>query len=237
MMRAYMFDALVVSDYLKQRALSGLIVVAFIVMGTEGLAVVPAVFISLYGIMGPMSAFAYDENNAWETTRLTLPVSRGQVVTARYLMAVTFTVSAFVFAMAIIGVLWVAGQVLPLPAGIAAMLELDGDGLVSIGLSACVTAFMAAVVTSVTLPLAFKMGNTKATQYAPFIICALMFVGAIAFANVVGSGALAAMQGVFDWLSQPVNLALTASGVLVLAAVLMAVSAGIARRFYATRDM
>ncbi len=237
MMRAYMFDLLVLSDYLKQRILSSLIVVGFIVMGTQGLAVVPAVFISLYGIMGPMSAFAYDENNAWETTRLALPVSRGAVVTARYLMAVTFTVGAFILAMAIIGVLWVAGQVLALPAGIAAMLELDGDGLVSIGLSACFTAFMAAIVTSVTLPLAFKMGNTKATQYAPFVICALMFAGAIVFANVVGSGVLTDMQGVFEWMAQPVNLMLTAGGALVVAAALMVVSAGVARRIYANRDL
>lgn len=237
MMRAYMFDLLVLSDYLKQRILSSLIVVGFIVMGTQGLAVVPAVFISLYGIMGPMSAFAYDENNAWETTRLALPVSRGAVVTARYLMAVTFTVGAFFLAMAIVGVLWVAGQVLPLPAGVAAMLELDGDGLVSIGLSACVAAFMAAIVTSVTLPLAFKMGNTKATQYAPFIICALMFVGAIVFAKVAGSGALGDMQGAFEWMAQPVNLMLTVGGALVVAAALMAVSAGVARRIYANRDL
>lgn len=110
MMRAYMFDLLVLSDYLKQRILSSLIVVGFIVMGTQGLAAVTAVFISLYGIMGPMSAFAYDENNAWETTRLALPVSRGEVVTARYLMAVTFTVGAFILAMAIVGVLWVRGR-------------------------------------------------------------------------------------------------------------------------------
>lgn len=237
MMRAYMFDLLVLSDYLKQRILSSLIVVGFVVMGTQGLAVVTAVFISLYGIMGPMSAFAYDENNAWETTRLALPVSRGEVVTARYLMAVTFTVGAFILAMAIVGVLWVAGQVLPLPADIAAVFELDGDDLLSIVFSAGATACMAAIVTSVTLPLAFKMGNTKATQYAPFVICALMFAGAIVFANVAGSGVLADMQGVFEWMTQPVNLMLTAGGALVVAAALMAVSAGVARRIYANRDL
>lgn len=45
------------------------------------------------------------------------------------------------------------------------------------------------------------------------------------------------MQGVFEWMTQPVNLMLTAGGALVVAAALMAVSAGVARRIYANRDL
>ena len=131
----------------------------------------------MFMLMVPMSAFAYDENCRWDRFGLTMPVTRFQMVLAKYLL--TGLIGAAVFVMSAAVSVFMTGK--------------PGESLGTSLALFCVGTVMASIV----MPLIFKFGVEKGriltilaillpvgivlilTQYAPDIAWAVGLYGGI----------------------------------------------------------
>ena len=83
MKRAYLMEMTIFRDYIKQLMGVGFFVSIFVSAGMGSIVAAPAILTMMFFMMGCMSASAYDEQSNWGAFRLTMPVSRRDVVLGR----------------------------------------------------------------------------------------------------------------------------------------------------------
>ena len=222
---------LVISDLVTMRSallqLAGIcaIVGAFISIATQSFVAASAATAIMIPLMFLFTTSAYDETRDWELFRLTLPVTRRQVVLGRYASILLVALLAVVLA-SVLGVLLAlaAGAVaalapVPLPEGLV-----PHEGFVA--------EFVAGAVT---LPLIMRFGMTKGARLVPVVIVLLMSLGILLAGD---DGPLAGMlTGLEAWLFQGANLALVCVAGVVATLAVYAVSAQVAVGLYERREL
>ncbi len=117
--------------------------------------------IMMFAVMLPVSLFSYDDYSKWDAYCLSLPVSRRQVVTARYLLAL--------LALAVCGLL--SAAVMVEQQRFQPDVESEG-GWYALGMIASVAVLYLAVA----LPLCYKLGVEKG-RFLLMALIAVPFVG------------------------------------------------------------
>lgn len=170
MMRMVKMELVVFGQYLKQLSFSILFMAVCFAAGTGSTSALPGI-IFMMGIFSlSNSASNYDERNDWAAFRLAMPVSRKEVVLGRYVFVLAGALSVSLLVGAAALVLSMLGQASMLPAVIARAVRLDADAL-QVGLfTLAFCSAMGFVIASVSMPVFFKFGQTKATQWLPFIM-------------------------------------------------------------------
>lgn len=236
MMRMVKMELVVFGQYLKQLFFSILFMAVCFAAGTGNTSALPGI-IFMMGIFSlSCSASNYDEHNGWAAFRLTMPVSRREVVLGRYLFVLAGALSESLLVAAAALVLSMLGQASMLPEVVARVVRLDADAM-QVGLFTL--AFCSAVgfvIASVSMPVFFKFGQTKATQWLPFI---MMFLGVAPFMIVgfMGGEAMMAAQRALAFAETPEGLAAFAAGACAFGLVCYAVSCVISLRIYSARDL
>ncbi|MFR3275119.1 MAG: ABC-2 transporter permease [Collinsella phocaeensis] len=236
MMRMVKMELVVFGQYLKQLFFSILFMAVCFAAGTGSTSALPGI-IFMMGIFSlSNSASNYDEHNGWAAFRLTMPVSRREVVLGRYLFVLAGALSESLLVAAAALVLSMLGQASMLPEVVARVVRLDADAM-QVGLFTL--AFCSAVgfvIASVSMPVFFKFGQTKATQWLPFI---MMFLGVAPFMIVgfMGGEAMMAAQRALAFAETPEGLAAFAAGACAFGLVCYAVSCVISLRIYSARDL
>ncbi len=236
MMRMVKMELVVFGQYLKQLFFSILFMAVCFAAGTGNTSALPGI-IFMMGIFSlSNSASNYDEHNGWAAFRLTMPVSRREVVLGRYLFVLAGALSESLLVAAAALVLSMLGQASMLPEVVARVVRLDADAM-QVGLFTL--AFCSAVgfvIASVSMPVFFKFGQTKATQWLPFI---MLFLGVAPFMIVgfMGGEAMMAAQRALAFAETPEGLAAFAAGACAFGLVCYAVSCVISLRIYSARDL
>lgn len=171
-----------------------------------------------------MSLGAYDESKGWSSLRLTMPVSRRDVVAGRYLMMASLALGGVAVASAVAALLLGADAVHTalLPDADPLLLpEMTADGMPQATLVAtCLTLLVTTLMVAVVTPLNFRFGSSKVTMMLPYALL-LVVLAAFALVGDVGDDILAAMPDLFAWLAT-IPGAVTASAVLLAAAAAVA---------------
>lgn len=236
MMRMVKMELVVFGQYLKQLSFSILFMAVCFAAGTGSTSALPGIIFMMGMFSLSNSASNYDEHNGWATFRLTMPVSRREVVLGRYLFVLAGALSVSLLVAAAALVLSMLGQASMLPEVVARVVRLDADAM-QVGLFTL--AFCSAVgfvIASVSMPVFFKFGQTKATQWLPFI---MMFLGVAPFMIVgfMGGEAMMAAQRALAFAETPEGLAAFVAGACAFGLVCYAVSCVISLRIYSARDL
>lgn len=236
MMRMVKMELVVFGQYLKQLFFSILFMAVCFAAGTGNTSALPGIIFMMGMFSLSNSASNYDEHNGWAAFRLTMPVSRREVVLGRYLFVLAGALSESLLVAAAALVLSMLGQASMLPEVVARVVRLDADAM-QVGLFTL--AFCSAVgfvIASVSMPVFFKFGQTKATQWLPFI---MMFLGVAPFMIVgfMGGEAMMAAQRALAFAETPEGLAAFAAGACAFGLVCYAVSCVISLRIYSARDL
>lgn len=172
-----LMDFIVMRKPIAQLALTSLFVSLF--LGAVSIAgFFPFIFV--------MSLLTVDEQNGWERFRLTMPVTRNQVVRGRYLTALLAAALSAVAATALaVPFSWLAQMGLP----VAPLFSEEGvsgaELLPTAAASACAAALAILVLLSISLPIYMRFGATKAARMAPAIVV-LVFCGGMAALEQIG---------------------------------------------------
>lgn len=236
MMRILKMELTVFGQYLRQLGFSILFMAVCFTAGAGSTSALPGIIFMMGMFSLSNSASHYDEQNDWAAFRLTMPVSRRDVVLGRYLFVAVgaLTVSLLVAVVACL-LSWMGGASL-LPEVVANVVRLDADMIQAGVFTLAFCSAMGFVIASVSMPVFFKFGQTKATQWLPFI---MMFLGIAPFMVVgfMGEEAISAMQQALSFAETPGGLASFAVGAMVFGVVCYAVSALVSLRVYKARDL
>lgn len=236
MMRMLKMELTVFGQYLKQLTLTMVIMAVCFTIGMGSAASLPGIIFMMAMFSFTTSASHYDEQNDWAAFRLTMPLSRRDVVLGRYLFV--FLGSLACAALTALGAFIFAGlaSVDMLPAGVADVVRLDVDAVRIGGFTFAVCGVMGMLTTSVSMPVFFKFGQTKATQWLPFIMV-LLGMAPFMVMGFMGKETLAAAQQVLSIVETPEGLTLFAVGALIFGMTCYIVSALLSLRVYKARDL
>ena len=137
-----------------------------------GVAAVATVlpYLLLYNLL------ANDETSGWAKMRVTLPMTRRDIVLGRYASLLVITAASYVLAVACaLAVGWLIASVLP-DRGFVFSLETVAETAVG-GL---LGVFFAVLMNCVTLPIVMSLGLTRAVRALPLIFM-VVFCGAVSF--------------------------------------------------------
>ena len=240
MKRAFLLEMTIFRDYARQLVGLGLLVSLCIGLGMQTPLAMPATLTCMFFMMSAMGLAAYDQLNHWELFRLTLPLSRRDVVLGRYAAIVTLgligTVVGVAASLAVMGV----ASVVELPGGISESLALNGDRLTGMAIATAVCILIGSLVASVVSPVYFKFGQTKATQLLPTVIVILFVTPLIILGNsgvLSGEADLGSVTDFLAFLETPLGTAVGIAALLGASAALLAASAAVSLRLYAKREL
>lgn len=172
-------DILVMRKSLRTYGMLLLFYLAMVVMEMMPLSMVIAIVEVIIMIL-PISAFSYDEMARWDRYAMAMPLSKRELVGARYLFALLMTLIAGAFGFAS-----------------CAFMAVTGNGTVSEGLATVLVALAGGlVITDILLPLCYKLGPERARPYMYLVI----FVPTLALFAVAKTGILDSVD--FGWLNQ-----------------------------------
>ena len=236
MMRMVKMELVVFGQYLKQLSFSILFMAVCFAAGTGSTSALPGIIFMMGMFSLSNSASNYDERNDWAAFRLTMPVSRKEVVLGRYLFVLAGALSMSLLVGAAALVLSILGDASVLPEVVARVVRLDADALQAGLFTLAFCSAMGFVIASVSMPVFFKFGQTKATQWLPFI---MMFLGVAPFMVVgfMGEEAMMAAQRALAFAETPEGLATFAAGACAFGLMCYVVSCAISLRIYSARDL
>lgn len=168
-------DFLVLKKTLRYYVFLMAVYAFFALTGTFTYSIISG-FAVMLGAMGPMSAFAYDEQARWDKFAGASPVGRKGVVTARYLFAlILLGVGGVVAALVSLGVTWFG----------KAQVSVWWEPLV-VSAAICLVGLL---LDSVILPVIFKFGSEK-SRVISMIIFVTCFGGMALLSWLTEKGSL-----------------------------------------------
>ena len=164
MMRMLKMELTVSGQYLRQLAFSILFMAVCFTVGMGSTSMLPGIIFMMGMFSLSNSASHYDEQNDWAAFRLTMPVSRRDVVLGRYLFVLAGTLIASLFVSVAACLLsWMGGASL-LPEVVANMVRLDADMIRAGVFALAFCSAMGFVIASVSMPVFFKFGPVSYTH-------------------------------------------------------------------------
>ena len=228
----FMFDLLTATKMLKsQVVLSVVVAVIFGVSTDMPLAIIPFMALMLAYATG-FTLIAYDERNDWERFRLTLPLSRANVVQGRYATFVVMTLVGFVLGMAVTAIVYGLSLALPQTELFAGLFE-GMDWQIVLGMVAASIAFSLALWL-VALPLVARFGMTKAVRYLPLAFIILLPSGTVLVQKAGPPPAF--VLDLAAWASTPTGTVTLVAAVLAVMAVLTVLSCMLSVKLYERRE-
>lgn len=227
-----MFDLLTGKKYLLSQLVTGMIVAVLIgtFMGNVYTALVLLTVLIPFTLV--FTIISLDERNNWQSLRLTLPLSRTDIVLGRYASALLFTICGLVLGFVAVGIVFALSLVLP---EVVSFEDMMGDFgwqplvLVSVG-----GLGMMLIMLSIILPMTTRFGMTKAVRYVPLLF--LLFIPLVYMADLTGFASQQFVLDFVNWVKSPEgSLQLTAL-VAVATCAIYAVSGAISLKLYEHRE-
>lgn len=241
MKRAYLIEMTVLGDYVKRILGISLVVSACISLGMRTVVVVPGILVAMLFMVGAVASSVYDENNGWGLFRLTMPVSRRDVVLGRYGAIATLALAGMAVGAACALALGAVATVAPLPGNLAEGLALTPESLLAMALATAACLAIGALIAGVETPVYFRFGQTKAAQWLPVIIFALIFGSSF----IIGSTGLldggmsfgGHIASLLEFASTPLGTAVCSGALVAFALVVLGVSALVSIKLYEGREL
>ena len=227
-----MFDLLTAKKLARSQLLLGVVVALVLTVSTgSALCIMPLMALMLAYSVG-FTLVAFDERNDWERFRLTLPLSRANVVQGRYATFVVMTLVGLVLGMAVTAIVYGLSLALPQTGLFAGLFE-GMDWQIALGMVAASIAFSLALWL-VALPLVARFGMTKAVRYLPLAFIILLPIGTVLVQKAGPPPAF--VLDLAAWASTPTGTVTLVAAVIALMAVLTVLSCMLSVKLYERRE-
>lgn len=205
-------------------------VAIFIAIMTETLVTAVACIAAMVPFMYLFSISAYDEQNGWERFRLTLPISRKQVVYGRYASTFLIMLCSLILAIALGLIMGIICTMLPFE-GIPEGLKLTMFGPDTIVGIALVTQLIILIASIFTLPLIIRFGMTKGSRIVPIVLVLALSFGLAFIGNKLDTALLS------NILANGTTITLALVTITAALLVLYVLSALLSARLYEHREL
>lgn len=178
-------------------------------------------------IMVMSSLAGFDNQNGWERYRATLPLTRKDIICARYLCIVVFS--------AIMACAAVLLNIIALPFFNSAGVASTGQTIFEIAIASAASMLISLMMVFLAQPLFFRFGHMEALRLS---------VGLFALLGCLTMAALSSSNPISNWLMSiaganpdPAVLGCLCAGIAVLALALCAITCTVSTKVYRVRDL
>ena len=232
MKRAFMSELAIVRTLVPSIAGVGLFIFVVLTLanasdGDSGMSAGACAVSAMSPIMVMTSLAGFDNQNGWERYRATLPLTRKDIICARYLCIVVFS--------AIMACAAVLLNIIALPFFNSARVASTGQTVFEIAIASAASMLISLMMVFLTQPLFFRFGHMEALRFSVGLF-ALMGCGTMAM--------LSSSNPISNWLMSiaganpdPAVLGCLCTGIAVLALTLCAISCTVSTKVYRARDL
>ena len=227
-----MFDLLTAKKLARSQLLLGVVVALVITVSTgSAIAIMPLMALMLAYSVG-FTLVAFDERNDWERFRLTLPLSRANVIRGRYATFVIMTLIGLALGMVLTALVYGAHLALPNVDTLSTLFEGMNWQMVVAMIVASIA--FSLILWLIALPLVARFGMTKAVRFLPLAFIILLPIGT-ALAQKAGPPPTFIIDFI-TWTSTPTGTVTLAVAALALVAALTALSCALSVKLYEKRE-
>lgn len=227
----FISDLLVAKKYILSQIGISVIVGLFICYVMENLYVVAPAIGATVPFSLAFSILAFDERDNWQQFRLSLPLSRKEVILGRYASLAVFALGSAVLGLVVLGLVILAATIAPsVPLLTNPVTNIEWQSIVLAITSGIALIF---VMLAITLPMVSRFGMTKAVRFIPLVV---VFGMLGAFAASDGLGATAFFANLVTWLETPAGTMIAAAVIIAAAVALYAASCALSVKLYQARE-
>lgn len=232
MKRAFMSETAIMRSFLPSIAGVGLFIFVVLTLvnatdGDSGMSAGACAVSAMSPIIIMNSLAGYDNQNGWERYRATLPLTRKDIICARYLCIVVFS--------AIMACAAVLLNIIALPFFDHTGIPSTGQTVFEITIASAASMLVSLMMVFLAQPLFFRFGHMEALRLSVGLF-ALMGCGTMAM--------LSSSNPISNWLMSiaganpdPAVLGGLCAGIAVLALALCAISCTVSTKVYRARDL
>lgn len=193
----------------------------------------------MYNVVLSNNLALCDDQNKWGLHRLTMPFARRDIVFARYLAIIIGTSIGSLIAWMVALLLTALARFVTLPEPFASTFSglesLPSEILLCIVVLGTLMTFL---ITVVLLPISFRFGQSKVTQFSAVCVPLLVVLPPIFLLNLLPSNErVTLVETVQSFLSAPGNVALTLCIALAIMTLLLVISSRVALKLYEKRPL
>lgn len=179
------------------------------------------------------SISAYDDMGGWERFRLTLPLTRRQVVWGRYASIALVLAVSMLLALVVGHVLVMVGDAVP---GAPRFITSAEVGFYQVACGVALAAAIVLIAAAISLPFITRFGMTKATRILPAVIVIVLGASVALFGDVSANVTFGAFSA---WMMDagPAFIKAVIAAAIVALIVLYLVSACISTKLYRKREL
>lgn len=232
MKRAFMSELAIVRTLVPSIAGVGLFIFVVLTLanasdGDSGMSAGACAVSAMSPIMVMSSLAGFDNQNGWERYRATLPLSRKDIICARYLSIIVFS--------AVMACAAVLLNIIALPILNNTGIPSTGQTIFEIAIVSVASMLISLMIVFLAQPLFFRFGHMEALRLS---------VGLFALLGCLVMAALSSSNPISNWLMSIAGanpdsavLGCLCAGIAVLALVLCALSCAISIKVYRARDL
>lgn len=232
MKRAFMSELAIVRTLVPSIAGVGLFIFVVLTLanasdGDSGMSAGACAVSAMSPIMVMTSLAGFDNQNGWERYRATLPLSRKDIICARYLCIVAFS--------AIMACAAVLLNIIALPILSSAGIPSTRQAVFEIAIASVASMLISLMIVFLAQPLFFRFGHMEALRLS---------AGLFALLGCLAMAALSSSNPISNWLMSiaganpdPAVLGCLCAGIAVLALALCAISCTVSTKVYRVRDL
>lgn len=232
MKRAFMSELAIVRTLVPSIAGVGLFIFVVLTLaiasdGDSGMSAGACAVSAMSPIMVMSSLAGFDNQNGWERYRATLPLSRKDIICARYLSIIVFS--------AVMACAAVLLNIIALPILNNTGIPSTGQTIFEIAIASVASMLISLMIVFLAQPLFFRFGHMEVLRLS---------AGLFALLGCLAMAALSSSNPISNWLMSisganpdPAVLGCLCAGIAVLALVLCALSCAISIKVYRARDL
>ncbi|WP_346971836.1 ABC-2 transporter permease [Collinsella aerofaciens] len=232
MKRAFMSELAIVRTLVPSIAGVGLFIFVVLTLanasdGDSGMSAGAGAVSAMSPIMVMSSLAGFDNQNGWERYRATLPLSRKDIICARYLSIIVFS--------AVMACAAVLLNIIALPILNNTGIPSTGQTIFEIAIASVASMLISLMIVFLAQPLFFRFGHMEALRLS---------AGLFALLGCLVMAALSSSNPISNWLMSIAGanpdsavLGCLCAGIAVLALVLCALSCAISIKVYRARDL
>lgn len=232
MKRAFMSELAIVRTLVPSIAGVGLFIFVVLTLanasdGDSGMSAGACAVSAMSPIMVMSSLAGFDNQNGWERYRATLPLSRKDIICARYLSIIVFS--------AVMACAAVLLNIIALPILNNTGIPSTGQTIFEIAIASVASMLISLMIVFLAQPLFFRFGHMEALRLS---------TGLFALLGCLVMAALSSSNPISNWLMSIAGanpdsavLGCLCAGIAVLALVLCALSCAISIKVYRARDL
>ena len=232
MKRAFMSELAIVRSFVPSIAGVGLFIFVVLTLanasdGDSGMSAGACAVSAMSPIMVMSSLAGFDNQNGWERYRATLPISRKDIICARYLSIIVFS--------AIMACAAVLLNIIALPFFDHTGMPSTGQIVFEITMASAASMLISLMIVFLAQPLFFRFGHMEALRLSAGLFALL---GCLVMATLSSSNPISHwLMSIAGANPDPAVLGCLCAGIAVLALVLCALSCIVSTKVYRARDL